>query len=150
MLDTDKIIIERPEFLDKTTKLRDKVLTLLFWGFLIYIFRPLFALLLWFLFEIHVFSKDVFNMQVYEEVSKFLIKNVFTITAFAIIFISWALYNKLTYGNLHRRKPIPKVNDEEIAEYFKVNINNLKKWKNEKFINFDIEENEKGIVIRGN
>ncbi|AZV47433.1 poly-beta-1,6-N-acetyl-D-glucosamine biosynthesis protein PgaD [Nautilia sp. PV-1] len=148
MLNTDKIIIENPEFLNKTAKARDKIITFLFWAFLIYIFRPLFALILWLLFEIHVFSEDVFNMDVYEEIVKFLIKNSFTIFAFGVIFISWALYNKITYGNLHRRKPIPEVTDEEIAEYFKINIADLKKWKNSRYIKFDIEETDRGISIK--
>lgn len=148
MLDPKKIIIERPESLDEAITLRDKILTFIFWGILIYIFRPLIALVLWILFGIHVFNPDIFNIGLYEDITKFIVKNSFTILSFAVIFISWALYNKIAYGKLHRRKAVPHVTDEEVAKFFHVGLENLKKWKSLKYVNFDIEESEKGIRIK--
>ena len=147
MLDPKKIIIEKPEAIDKAVSLRDKIITFFFWGTLIYIFRPFFALILWVLFGIHIFNPDVFNLELYYEISDFLIKNSFTIFAFAVIFITWAVYNKIMYGRLHRRKFVPHVTDKEIAQFFKVDIEKLKEWKESKYIKFKIVEKNSNFEI---
>ncbi|WP_281950497.1 poly-beta-1,6-N-acetyl-D-glucosamine biosynthesis protein PgaD [Nitrosophilus kaiyonis] len=147
MLDLKKIIIEKPEAIDKTVSLRDKIITFIFWGALIYIFRPLFALILWILFGMHIFNPEVFNIELYDEISRFLVKNSFTIFVFAVIFITWAVYNKIMYGKLRRRKFVPKVTDKEIAEFFKVDIEKLKKWKELKYIKFKIIEKNNNFEI---
>jgi len=147
MLDPKKIIIEKPEALDEAITIRDKIITFLFWGLLIYIFRPLFALILWILFGIHVFNPDIFNIGLYEDITKFIAKNSFTIFSFAAIFISWAIYNKIVFGKLKRRKAIPRITDEEIAKFYKVDIDNLKKWKHKKYLKFKIVENDSMLKI---
>lgn len=148
MLNEKKIIIEKPESLDKAVSLRDKIITIFFWGLLIYIFRPLFALFLWILFGIHVFNPEVFNIDLYNDISKFLIKNSFTIFSFAVIFISWAIYNKIMFGKLNRRKSIPHVTDEEIANFFRIKTDILKNWKNKKHIIYDLKEENSFIKIK--
>ncbi len=146
MLDYEKIIIEKPEALDRMTSLRDKILTVLFWSVLIYFFRPLISLILWILFGIHVFNPDIFNIGLYAEVGDFLKRNFLIILALGATFISWALYNNIRFGRLKRRKELPPVREEEIAKDFGIDVETLKKAKKSGYLKVKIDKDSRLII----
>jgi biofilm PGA synthesis protein PgaD len=144
MLDYKKIIIEKPQSLPKAVTWRDRVLTFLFWGIFIYLFRPLVALVLWFAFGYHIFNPEVFSIAFYEDVLEIIVKNFFVIAFLVVLFFSWALYNIVTFGHLRRRKGVRQVADEEIANYFGLEMETLNRIRTAKFIRLSLA---KGLRI---
>jgi len=147
MLDPKEVIIDKPQALDGAIKLRDSVITVTFWAVFIYLFRPLLSLLLWMLFGIHIFNPKVFNVALLAQAENFVAQNILAITAFAIIFVSWALYNQITYGRLRRRKKISDIKDEDIARSFGIDVETLQEWRRSRRLLLDVVQEGQSIRV---
>ncbi len=133
MFDPKELIIEDKRALDEKVKLRDSIITMLFWILFIYLFRPIFTLVLWFVFGDFLFHENVWH-DLSEEGMQVIVQNIMAFMLFLAVFLFWALYNKIVFGSLHRRRKVPKVTPEEIAQVFGIDTKQLHKLQNAKEI----------------
>ena len=133
MFDPKELIIEDKRALDEKVKLRDSIITMVFWILFIYLFRPIFTLALWFVFGDFLFHENVWH-DLSQEGTQVIAQNITAFMIFLAIFLFWALYNKIVFGRLHRRRKVPQVAPEEIAQVFGIDPKQLQKLQNAKEI----------------
>lgn len=148
MLDYEKIIIEKPKNLPTTVTWRDRILTFLFWGILLYLFRPLVALFLWLAFGYHIFNPEIFSVAFYEDVLNIITQNFLIIALLIVLFFSWVIYNIVTFGHLRRRKGVRQVSDEEIAKHFGLELETLRRIRMAKFIRLSLQKGLKILALK--
>jgi len=121
-------IIESSRSLPLLLLVRDIILTALCWLLYLYFLRDAFA-----------FFRDVFlyvasGFQGYDNYPSFviidtLILYIEIIAATNGIYLAWALYNRIRYGNKNRRRSAPAVTVDEIGNRFKLNARDVEGWQ---------------------
>lgn len=121
-------IIESSRSLPFLLLLRDIILTALCWLLYIYFLRDAFA----FFRDVGLYVASGF--QAYDSYPSFIIIDtlILYIEIIAIsngVYLLWALYNRIRYGNKNRRRAAPIVTAEEIATRFKLNQRDVESWQ---------------------
>lgn len=111
--------IYAPELMTRPQRTRDTVITAIMWIAYLYLWVPLISLFAWLLgFEL---AYDVMiRTGGASGLDRVLIGYAIAIAAILAIVMAWSLGNRLRYGKLLRRKPVPDVTLEAMARYFSV------------------------------
>lgn len=130
-------IIYRPDLLPKRRRMMFSGITLLAWFVWFYLFLPLISLGAWWI------GIESFSTYMLEPVTRSYLLSLtgyaIVVAVTALIIISWSRYNQARFGGPDRRKPMPPVTQEMIAQRFRVDEAMLEKIQNARTIdlNFD-------------
>ena len=113
----DQLYIDAPALLTARQKARDTLVTAAMWMFYLYLWVPLISLCAWLLgFE---FAYDVMiRAGGARELGNVLIFYAIIVAVIFCVVTAWSISNLLRFGRLHRRRAIPSVSLDEMAEYF--------------------------------
>jgi biofilm PGA synthesis protein PgaD len=118
-----KLIIRRPDLQPKAERLVWSVVTLIAWGFWFYLWLPAVSLLAWF-FGVHVFIEHMLVDDAQNYIPSLGTYGVIVL-GFAAVLMSWSVYNWGRFGRRNRRKAAPRVETAEIAEFFRLQMDEL-------------------------
>lgn len=113
------LIIHRPDLQHKRQRWMFSAITLMAWLLWIYLILPLVTLLAWAL-GILVFRVQILSPFAGQDFIKFSGDMLQVIMALGFMFFAWSRYNFYKFSRYQRRHPIPNVNTEEIAHYFRL------------------------------
>jgi biofilm PGA synthesis protein PgaD len=121
-------IIDSARSLPLILLLRDIILTALCWLLYLYFLRDAFG------FVGDIFAYAANGFQGAENYKSFAIVDTIVLYSEIIVvtnglYLLWAIYNKLRYGNKTRRKNAPPVTSEEVASRFKLNPRDVDGWQ---------------------
>jgi poly-beta-1,6-N-acetyl-D-glucosamine biosynthesis protein PgaD len=118
---------------------RDIFITMFLWGLWSYLLYPLFALIVWKIFQINIFFyyDSVKQIEVLEkQLYSFLIYAAILISFIAVTIISWGQYNKKRFSIYrNKRKIMPKpITSEILAKTLNNKVKNIQSAKEAKYI----------------
>jgi poly-beta-1,6-N-acetyl-D-glucosamine biosynthesis protein PgaD len=133
-----------PEIIDNANlmwgkkKVASLSIAVIAWTFWIYLFAPLLTIAGW------IFGFDRFSAYVWQDPhGTWFTLAVFLalILMFSTAFILWAIYNKLRFGKLSRRRMIDSVTNEEMAAFFSLGAEEIQTAQSAKILEVYYEEN---------
>jgi biofilm PGA synthesis protein PgaD len=107
-------IIERPELRSDGRRISDSLITALAWAFWVYLILPLLSLAAWAL-GLHMFYDEVLAPG-RESLSQVLVYLRWAGVAGSVL-IAWALYNRLRFGGVDRRRMSAPSDAHRVADY---------------------------------
>jgi biofilm PGA synthesis protein PgaD len=128
-----KLIIEHPEWQTPKQRILLGFVTLLFWIVWFYIWIPFVSVLAWIL-GVKLFEYQMIELKGYKGVVDFLWWYALIIFVMGGSLIGWATYNYMRFNKVARRNARPKVTLEMEARYFKVDINDVEKWRKSQMV----------------
>jgi poly-beta-1,6-N-acetyl-D-glucosamine biosynthesis protein PgaD len=115
----------------------ESIITLLGWlymlGFFIY---TVLTLVLWYFNISYIYNELFFMQNIFDTLRIISITVAAAAIAFAVMFC-WGRYNFQRFGNLNRRQFPKAVSSDDLAEYFKIPIEQVDALQNDKWINLD-------------
>jgi poly-beta-1,6-N-acetyl-D-glucosamine biosynthesis protein PgaD len=134
-------IIDQPSLKTPWRYLFEGSITLLFWALWIYWLLPVFTAILWF-FGIRLFYQQIFPQGGLEELL-ILLKDagIVFVVIIAILFI-WTHYNYLWFlrRGERRNRFVPICHDQDLAKFFQVDPEELKRAKEGSLVEVILEE----------
>jgi biofilm PGA synthesis protein PgaD len=127
-----ELIINRPELQPKAQRVVWSVVTLVAWGFWFYFWLPVVSLVAW-IFGVHLFIEHMFVEEAREYFAS-LGNYAVIVLSMAAVLMTWSVYNYTRYGKRNRRKAAPRVERADIAEFFKVEMDELIKSQNHRIL----------------
>ena len=120
----------------------DWSLTTVFWGFLLYLFLPLFNLILYYLLG-YTFYEKVILQAGYKHFFA-LLGSIGLATLVVITVITlWGVYNYRVFGRRNRRKFAPKVDADKLANFFGLSKEDMFNFQKKKFLEVRVENPHK-------
>lgn len=141
------LIIERPERQSATQRWGFGLLTLVFWGLFAYFIRPLVTIAAWAL-GYWRFQDVMIESQGINHLGRLLLIYTIIVVCMTLVLIGWSMYNLLRYGhNEKRNAPPPPATPEMLAEYFRVEPDDVHTWQKARrlVLNFD----SSGQIVNG-
>ncbi len=139
-------IIDRPELKTPWRYLLEGSFTLAFWALWIYWISPILTVLLWIM-GVRIFYSELFSQEGLLELFSILKQAGLVLVLIAGTLLGWSYYNYMQF--LHRgerrRTYVPYCQDEDVAEFFRIDPNLLREAK--KHSRVEIHLGEKGINI---
>ncbi|HKL49456.1 MAG TPA: poly-beta-1,6-N-acetyl-D-glucosamine biosynthesis protein PgaD [Desulfuromonadales bacterium] len=126
----DAPVISRPDRQSTGQRYGQRLLTLLFWLFTVYLLRPLITLIAW-ASGLHLFSEVMLEEQGLVSLLHLLGSYAMTIAAIGAALGGWAIYNLLRFRGrnkrIHHPKPVPL---EEEAAHYGLDNETVREWRN--------------------
>lgn len=122
-------VIEKPELQSAAQKFVQTILTLLIWGFWVYLWLPLLSPWAEDLGISPLLQHHLLQYAGFEYLLTLVIICSIASIIIAIVLGSWALYNKKAFGH-SRRRAAQRANKAKIAHYFKVSEDDMRFWQN--------------------
>ena len=138
-------IINRPSAITKKRRYGEKTLTAMFWSLWALWLRPVMMLALW-AFGFRMFMTEI----AYEKIGidgRFFVRYLFVIVIIYSLLQLWNRYNYLHFHGRERRKAMKDVADAEMAEFYRVSEDAVKKIKNMKQLSVRVLEG--GNIVFG-
>lgn len=115
-------------------KVIEWILTIVAWGLLLsYIIYLVYGMLAvkygWYLPEFTIYNREMIM-----EIRKYFFILFIATLILIVLLIFWKNYNLRRFGNLHRRKFRPPVEDKELADMFELNIEMVKRMQSDRYI----------------
>lgn len=149
--DTGPDIIYRPELQPIGQRTLFSLATLVAWVVWMYLFLPLLSLGAWWL-GIEFFRQYMLqpgNMDYLLTLTVYAV----VLAVIALLIFGWSRYNELRFGGRDRRKPLPPVTNDMLAEHFGLESEMVGSLQRAKFIKLDIEEGARlhhlSLISRG-
>ncbi len=123
-------IINRPESMNRMRRYGENTFTVIFWWLWVFWFRPVLLLLLW-VFGIRLFFTEIAYEKIGMDTAVFLNYMMVVIIIYSILLL-WNRYNYMHFHGKDRRKMSADVTDEEMADFYGVRgdeIRRIKNWK---------------------
>lgn len=139
----NELIINQPGLRTLRQRFADSFLTFLFWVIWIYLWLPLISLVAWWA-GFHLFYEEMILQSGYLALSDLVSWYGMIILSIAIIFLSWAGYNRLRFRGKERRKRAGTVRKADIARQFEVEVGQIDRWHRAKRLT--IHHNENGRI----
>lgn len=138
-------IIDRPELKSPLRNITEGSITLVLWGVWLYFLLPFLTFLLWIL-GFRIFFLSLFVELNFIEFMKIFTNGFLIVYTIFIIQVVWVYYNLFKFKKRgERRKKIFTCSDFEIANFFKLNTEIIKKIKESNCIEV-VMDNQKIIV----
>jgi biofilm PGA synthesis protein PgaD len=135
----DSLIINRPELKSRTLIFGEEIVTLIFWGFWIYLWLPIVSLIAWLLgfrlLYVHMVELGGFDGFL-EQLDTFTLGIALVSGTLAC----WSFYNLKRYGKYKRRNNILATDLEKLAEEFSVTPQKFQQIQQAKRITFSFDE----------
>ncbi|WP_223668859.1 poly-beta-1,6-N-acetyl-D-glucosamine biosynthesis protein PgaD [Kangiella shandongensis] len=128
-----ELIIEKPEALRTHHKVTYVSLTFVFWLIIFYLWQPLISLVAW-SFGFKFFHEHMIRLGGYQGFLELLLIYLQVIAGLGIVFLSWAKINEWRFRGKNRRTQVARVRHNEVAEYFKVDVDSLRQMIQQKNI----------------
>lgn len=143
----NSVIIDNKERKTLIRKISEGFVTFFLWIVWGYFILPILTILVWVI-GIDLFYSDVISRQGYLYFIETLKTGGITILIVIFLTLSWVYYNFYLFGKIgKRRKYSGKANDEEMAAFFKIKPENLKKIKNQSLIKVNISSDSRINII---
>jgi poly-beta-1,6-N-acetyl-D-glucosamine biosynthesis protein PgaD len=139
-------IIDQKNLKSKTRLLAETLVTLGFWGIILYLLSIFITFVLW-LMGINLVYSHIF-MSGYQEILKLSGNAAKIILIVLIVFLSWSYYNYFNYKRkTDRRKTRTSICfDSNVAEFFNVDLEKLQEVKNSPYVM--VLNNQDPLVFR--
>lgn len=112
----------------------------LMWGLWVYLFLPVLNIVLWML-GVKYFHQAVIAQFGYKELLALLDKMGWTVLAVFLILRLWGYYNYLRFGRRNRRIHVPQFTDDQMAEHFRIPLEDVRSMQAKKEINLHSYDN---------
>lgn len=144
--DTHPQIIDKPDLKSPLRYLFEGSITFALWALWIYWILPLVTLVLWIM-GFRLFYHELFSQGGLEEFIYTLKNGGLIILIISLMMLGWTYYNYLWFLRRgERRNKYEAITlDKDIAEHFKVDIELLKKLKQENRIEVKLDNNQRVI-----
>lgn len=139
------LIINRPNLQSRGQRIISSILLSAFWMLWIYIWLPLASLFAWG-FGVHLFYDEMVLENGFEVFIEMAGNTSMMIIILGTSLLSWAFYNWGRFRNKKRRRVAKLLSNEEMAEYFQVDKEELIVWHHANRI--VVHHNEQGDVQR--
>ena len=139
------LIIDKPEALRTHHKVTYVGVTFIFWLLIFYLWQPFISLIAWY-FGFQFFYEHMIELGGYKEFGNILLLYAKVIAVLGLIFMSWAKINEWRFKGKNRRKEGVRVTQQEIADYFKMDMAKLNSLITAKTVSLDITDNMEIIV----
>jgi len=139
------LIINRPNLQSRGQRIISSILLSAFWMLWIYIWLPLASLFAWG-FGVHLFYDEMVLKNGFEVFIEMAGNTSMMIIILGTSLLSWAFYNWGRFRNKKRRRVAKLLSNEEMAEYFQVDKEELIVWHHANRI--VVHHNEQGDVQR--
>ncbi len=139
----EQILIDAPHMVSRARRMADAAVTGLLWALYSYLWAPLISLLAWLLgFE---FAYDV----LVRAGGMALLKDVILVYGTTILgiissIIVWSLVNKIRFAHRERRHALDPVSDEEVAEFYAIDAQQLGVMRNSRVVR--LAHDELGVI----
>jgi len=105
----------------------------LMWGIWLYLLLPVLNIVLWIVGMRHI-RFSVIEQVGYKELFDLLDKMGWTVLIVFLIMRSWGYYNYFRFGKKDRRKDAVKTDTDQMAEYYKVTVEEVEEMRGNKEI----------------
>jgi biofilm PGA synthesis protein PgaD len=139
------LIINEPGLLTLRHRFTNSFLTLAFWVFWIYLWLPVISLVAWWA-GFHLFYEEMIVQKGYQAFFDLAAWYGMVVLSIAIVFLSWAWYNRLRFRGKERRKEAGRVRQADVARQFGVQADQIDRWRGAKRL--VIHHSEKGRIDR--
>jgi len=145
----DNLIINRPDLKTLLLLIGEQILTVLFWGFWIYLWLPLISLIAWLL-GFSVFYFHMVKLGGFQGLLQQL--NVFTsgVGLLSGSLVLWSFYNMKRYGRHNRRVHILSTDLEALSRTYDMNRSDLERIQRAKKICFAFREDGSLVQMQTN
>lgn len=115
-------------------KVLEWIFTIFAWGLLLsYVIYLVYGMLAvkngWYLPEF-----TIYNREMVMEIRKYFFFLFIVLLVVIVLLIFWKNYNRRRFGNLHRRKFRPPVDNKELADMFELDEQMVEKMQNDRYI----------------
>ncbi|MDX8385251.1 MAG: poly-beta-1,6-N-acetyl-D-glucosamine biosynthesis protein PgaD [Gallionella sp.] len=135
-----KLIIEHPEWQTPKQRLMLGSITLVFWMAWFYLWMPILSIIGWLL-GIKLFHYQMIALGGIQEFMGMLVWYAIGIFLLGGSLIAWATYNIRRFKNVNRRRPRKVVTEEFQADYFEVEVNDVRAWRQSQILDVSFDEN---------
>ena len=138
----ENLIINRPDLKTKTLLFGEGLLTVLFWGFWIYLWLPVISLIAW-LFGFHILYVHMVELGGFDGLIHQLDTFSIGIALLSGSLAFWSFYNLKRYGKYNRRNKVLWTNTDQMAREFSISsedFNDIQQSKTVRFYFSDIHE----------
>lgn len=138
-----------PEFIYNSHLMRSREnitslsIAVIAWSLWFYLFAPILTIFGW------IFGYDRFSVYVWQDPhGTWYSLAIFTLSVsiFSTVFILWAIYNKLRFGKLNRRRQIDCINNEDVASFFSLDVEEIRNAQSAKII--EVYHKENGSIMK--
>ena len=112
-------IVNVPTWKGNALVLGEWSFTFVMWSIWVYFIFPLINLFVWFFFGKNIYTSLIVSHN-YEYFIILILDNLYLIFGIAVVIISWAVYNKMRFSRIDRRKFAPLCTPAELAQFFKI------------------------------
>ncbi len=141
----ENLIISRPDLKSRALLFGEGILTVLFWGFWVYLWLPLISVIAWLLgfriLYIHMVELGGFDGFL-QQLDTFSIGIGLLSGSLAL----WSLYNLKRYGSYNRRNKVEWTDMEKLAADFSLTTREVSEIQQAKIVSFHFDEQD---VISG-
>lgn len=141
-------IIERPEWQSFRQRTLYAVITLLFWGIWIYLWRPLFDLLCWIL-GLHPQAYSGSEGEHYQSLLHLFAIYLLIIAVLGGSLLLWALYNYLRFRGVERRRARPALDTADQGRHYTLDPALLQDWQLERRLVVHHDRHSNVIGVEG-
>ena len=143
----ESLHINCPEQLSRQKRLGDALVTGIMWGIYTYLWAPLLSLVAWLLgFE---FAYDVMvRAGGLAALRSVLLWYGTMLVAIVITVSGWSLINRMRFAHKDRRKGMAPADDEDIREFFELDVGQLEKLRNLRSVRLSHDDTGR-IVMSG-
>jgi len=134
-----KLIIEHPEWQKPKQRLMMGSITLMFWMAWIYLWVPILSIIGWLL-GIKLFHYQMITLGGIEGLIGMLAWYAVAVFLLSGSLIAWATYNIQRFKNKNRRGPRKVVTEEIQADYFKVEVSDVRAWRKSQLLAVSFDE----------
>jgi poly-beta-1,6-N-acetyl-D-glucosamine biosynthesis protein PgaD len=126
----DDIIIEKPQGIRKFRFFSEMSLAVIGWTVWLFIIRPIFQVLLWFM-GFKIFYEEIIKNESLKNVKQLWAYLLVIILLYTILQL-WNRYNVIRFRGKERRRSSAPASDKEMGDFYGMteeDVRNLKKWK---------------------
>lgn len=133
---TDIEIIDHRQLKSFKRNIGEWSFTTLMWAVWIYLFIPLVNIFLWVIGGSHIYTTLIEQATYRQALEMMRNTGIYVIVVF-IVLRGWGFYNLHRFGKKDRRKARPPVTIEEMSEFFEMDIDELRRFQDQKEIIWD-------------
>lgn len=121
----------------RITRFFESLVTTLGWLYVVsFLTQVILSLLLWY-FNVSVFVNELLLFpHLLDTIRVFGITLAIAVCSFMVLYL-WGKYNFNKYGKLNRRQFPPKVEAQDVSNYFGISIEKIEKYQNSKWVELD-------------
>lgn len=126
----DDIIIEKPQLIRKFRFFSEMSLAVIGWAVWLFIIRPIFLVLLWFM-GFRIFYEEIIQNESLKNFKQLWVYLFVIILLYTILQV-WNRYNVIRFRGKERRRSSAPASEKEMGDFYEIteeDVRNLKKWK---------------------